>query len=294
MTFGNKRVLVTGATGLIGKELALPLKQAGFDIYAITIDENNPDNGVHWLKGNLFDRAFVQKCMEEVKPAYLLNMAWATTGDYLKSNINYSFLSAGINLIQEFAKNGGKRAVFAGTCFEYLFKDSPLKETDALDVNKTIYTFCKNHLHEVAERFCRDNGISFGYGRIFYVYGRNEDKTRLTGMIIDKLSRDEEVIIKSGALKKDYIYAKDIAGAFTALLDSDVEGSVNICTSKAISIHDYALTLAKKLGKENLVQFKDEPSNQPPVIVGDNSRLTKDVGYQLQYDLQSAIQEILE
>ena len=143
MTFGNKRVLVTGATGLIGKELALPLKQAGFDIYAITIDENNPDNGVHWLKGNLFDRAFVQKCMEEVKPAYLLNMAWATTGDYLKSNINYSFLSAGINLIQEFAKNGGKRAVFAGTCFEYLFKDSPLKETDALDVNKTIYTFCK-------------------------------------------------------------------------------------------------------------------------------------------------------
>lgn len=294
MNYGNKRVLVTGATGLIGRELVLPLEQSGFDVYAITIDENNPDNGVHWLKGNLFDESFVKKCMEDVKPEYLLNMAWATTGDYLKANINYSFLSAGINLIQAFAKNGGKRAVYAGTCFEYKFKEAPLKETDPLDPNKTIYTFCKDHLHQLAERFCKDNGISFGYGRIFYVYGRNEDKTRLTGMIIDKLSKDEEVLIKSGSLKKDYIYTKDIAGAFSALLDSQVEGTVNICTGKAISIHDYALTIAQKLSKKILVQFKDEPSNQPPIIVGDNSRLTKEVGYQLQYDLESALEEILK
>ena len=241
----SKKVLVTGATGLIGKELIKPLKDAGFDIYGITIDENNPDNCVNWIKGNLFDDDFLKSTFEKIKPEYLLNMAWCTTGDYLKSDLNYQFLNAGINLLKNFRDNGGKRAVFAGTCFEYKFKNQPLKENDELESEKTVYTFCKNKLHEIAQYFCEQNDISFGWGRIFYVYGRGEDKTRLTGMVIDKLSKDEEVIIKSGSLLKDYIYSKDIAGAFVKFLDSDVEGNVNICTGKSVSIRDFVLVISE-------------------------------------------------
>lgn len=288
-----KKLLLTGGTGLIGKELFAPLKEIGFDVYCITIDDNNPNCGIHWIKGNLFDENFIQKTMESVKPEYLLNMAWATTGDYLKSDINYKFLDAGINLIKYFAKNGGKRAVYAGTCFEYKFKDTPLKESDELDAEKTLYTSTKNKLRKTVELFSKENGISFGWGRIFYVYGRGEDKTRLTGMIVDKIKNNEEVIIKSGPLKKDYIYAKDIAGAFAKFLDSDIRGVVNICTGKAITIHDYAIEFGKKLNKENLIIFKDEPSNQPPIIVGDNSRLVNEVGYKIKYDLSDAIDDIL-
>lgn len=288
-----KKIIVTGATGLIGKELIKPLQNLGFDIYAITIDENSPDNGVHWLKGSLFDEKFIRECMEQVKPEYLLNMAWATTGDYLKSDINYSFLNAGINLLKYFKDNGGKRVVYAGTCFEYKFKDEPLKETDELDADKTVYTYCKNKLHEIAEYFCKMHDISFGYGRIFYVYGRNEDKTRLTGMVIDKLSKGEEVIIKSGKLIKDYMYAKDIAGAFSSFVNSSVEGTVNICTGKGISIKDFVLTIAKQLKQEHLVIFKDESFNQPPIIVGDNSKLISEVKYKIKYKLEDAIGEII-
>ena len=289
----SKKVLVTGATGLIGKELAKPLLNAGFEVYAITIDGNNPNNGIHWIKGDLFDEGSIKSIIEEIKPEYLLNMAWCTVGDYLKSDLNYKFLTAGINLLKYFKDNGGKRVVFAGTCFEYKFKDGPLKETDELDADKTVYTFCKNKLHEIAEYFCNMHGISFGYGRIFYVYGRNEDKTRLTGMIIDKLSHNEEVIIKSGSLYKDYIYSKDIAGAFVALLNSDVEGSVNICSGQAISIKDFALEIGRQMGKENLIIFKDEPSNQPSIIVGDNSRLIEEVGYKNEYKLVKGIKEVV-
>ena len=283
MPFCKKKVLVTGATGLIGKELISPLLDAGFEVYAITIDEKNPDNGVNWIKGSLFDSNFIEDTMEYIKPTYLLNMAWVTTGDYLKSDINYKFLNAGVDLLKHFKDNGGKRVVYAGTCFEYAFKDEPLKENDTLDPNKTVYTFCKNKLHEVAEYFCKQCDISFGYGRIFYVYGRNEDKSRLTGMVIDKLANNEEVIIKSGNLIKDYMYAKDIAGAFVKFLDTDVVGTVNICTGKKSSIRDFVLSIATQLKKEHLVKFEDEKSNQPPVIVGDNTRLLKEVGYKIKY-----------
>lgn len=289
----SKKLFVTGATGLIGKELATPLLQAGFEVYALTIDEQNPNNGFHWLKGNLFDHKDIKAAMETVKPHYLLNMAWCTVGDYLTSDLNYNFLTAGIHLLKQFKDNGGKRAVFTGTCFEYKFKDTPLYETDEIDADKTTYTFCKNKLHETASYFCTKHNISFAYGRIFYVYGRNENKTRLTGMVLDKLARNEEVIIKSGNLYKDYMYAKDIAGAFSSLVDSSAQGVVNICTGQAITIKDFVLEIARQMGKEHLVIFKDEPSNQPPRIVGDNTRLTKEVGYQMHYNLSQAVQDLL-
>lgn len=288
----DKRILVTGATGLIGKELIKPLKDLGFDIYAITIDETNPNNGVNWIKGSLFDSDFIKTTMETVKPKYLLNMAWATTGDYLKSDINYKFLNAGIELLKHFKDNGGKRVVFAGTCFEYKFKDEPLIETDELEPDKTVYTFCKNKLHEIAEYFCKMYDISFGYGRIFYVYGRNEDKTRLTGMVIDKLKNGQEVIIKSGNLIKDYMYAKDIAVAFVKFIDSDVIGTVNICTGQQISIKEFVLSIAKYLKKEYLVKFVDEKSNQPPIIIGNNTRLLTEINYNIKYSLNNAIEDL--
>lgn len=293
MPCGNKKVLVTGATGLIGKELANPLKEHGFDIYALTIDKDNPNNGIHYIPCNIFNHSEVQRICSEVRAEYLLNMAWCTTGDYLTSKANYAFLGAGINLLNAFAQNGGKRVVITGTCFEYRFKNSPIKESDELDTEKTTYTFCKDILHKTARFYCLSSKISFAYGRIFYVYGRQENKTRLTGMLIDKLSKNEQIIIKNGNLKKDYMYAKDIANAIVCLLDGDTEGPVNICTGEAISIKDFALQIAKKMGKENLLVFKNEISNQPPLILGDNTRLKKEVGYKTKYRLNEAIEDIL-
>lgn len=292
MRSSNKKVLVTGATGLIGRELIAPLLNAGFDVHALTIDEDMPDCGIRWIKGNLFDSRSTEAILQEVKPEYLLNFAWATTGDYLKSNINFDFLAAGLNLLKFFHQNGGRRAIFAGTCFEYEFQDVPLKESDAVGP-KTTYGKCKNLLREASELYCANNGISFGWGRIFYVYGRNEHESRLTGALIKKLASNHEFEIKTGGLVKDYIYSKDIAGAFVKFLDSDVEGIVNICTGKGISVADFATALAQKMSKAHLLSIKYESSGQPPFIVGNNTRLTQEVRYEIRYTLDSALEEIL-
>lgn len=288
----DKKVLLTGVTGLIGKEIIEPLKNLGYEISALTIDENNPDNGVNWIKCNLFDEESVKKAFETVKPTHLLNFAWATTGDYLSSDINLEFLKAGINLLKYFKQNGGKRAVYVGTCFEYKFKDEPLKEYD--DVNpQTLYATSKNALREIAESFCKTNQISFGYGRIFYVYGHGENEKRLTAHLIKTLQENKEVTINCGRLIKDYMYTKDIAGGFAAFLDSNVEGIVNMATGKGISLRDYSTYIAKKLGKEKYLIIKEEETNQPEIIVGDNTRLTKEVGYKIKYTFEQAIDEIL-
>jgi len=47
----KKRVLVTGASGLIGKETLAPLKDAGFDVYAVSRQKQSSD--ANWLKNEV-------------------------------------------------------------------------------------------------------------------------------------------------------------------------------------------------------------------------------------------------
>ena len=289
----SKKVFLTGGTGLIGKELWQPLVQAGFEVYALTLDDNMPVvPGITWVKGNLFDEGKMADFFARIRPSYLLNMAWCASGDYQTSNVNFDFVRAGLALLKSFAANGGKRAVFVGTCLEYAPQETPLKETDPL-APSCVYAYCKNALRELAELFCKQNGLEFAYGRIFYVYGKNEHPKRLTASIINRLRAGEKVQINHAQLSKDYLYTKDIAAAFTALLNGEITGCVNICSGRAVSLADFARAIARRLGREDLLDLQQLPTDQPLSIVGDNSRLTQQVHFSPRYTLDSALTEIL-
>ena len=292
MPFCERRVLVTGGTGLIGKEALPALQAADFEVFALTRRDDNPPNGVHWVQADLFDSEKVAHELSAIRPAYLLNLAWCASGDYLTSPLNERFKSAGLDLLKAFHRVGGRRAVFAGTCFEYDFKDTPLKETDATSP-QTPYARCKNDLRIAAQDYAERNGISLGWGRIFYVYGKNEHPSRLTASIVDSLAAARPVTIRTSQLKRDYMYTKDIAGAFAAFLKSDVTGVVNVCTGRAVGLGEFAAAFARAAGKEALLDLRREETSQPPVIVGDCARLNREVGYWARHSLQAAASEIL-
>lgn len=291
--YENNKVFLTGGTGLIGSHVAIALQEQGFDVYCLTVDEIAPKSKIHFIKGNIFDYEEIDYILAKIKPKYLLNFAWCASGDYLFSDLNYKFRDAGMKLLELFKKYGGARAIYVGTCFEYEFKKEPLKEIDKLNP-KTTYAICKKELNDWAMMYAKQNSISFGWGRIFYVYGKNEHPKRLTATIINSLRNGDVVTIKTSQLKKDYMYTKDIANAFVAFLMSSVEGVVNICTGKAISIKEFAIAIAKKIGRLDLLDLQCEETDQPPFIVGDNTRLKLEVGFREQYDLYTAIGEILK
>ena len=212
-----KKVILTGATGLIGQNIITPLKKLGYEIWALTIDEENPDFDINWIKCNIFDEKSLKQAFEQIKPTHLMNFAWITGGDYLSNPMNQNFVLAGMNMLKFFKENGGKRAVFSGTCFEYDFIDKPIKEDNPLNPT-TLYAQCKNELREKAQQYCSNNDLSFGWGRIFYVFGKNEKPGRLTPTIINNFKNGKEVTITCGSLLKDYMYTKDIAGAFANFL----------------------------------------------------------------------------
>lgn len=286
-----KKVILTGGTGLIGTQTIPCLLNAGFKVYVMTMGDEVSTDNVTYIKANLFDKNAVDKMFSDVQPEYLLHYAWLSTGLF-NDNMNFDFLTSSIDMLKSFHKYGGKRVVMAGTYAEYGYHNDTLKETmPAEPIN--IYSQCKDFVHKIAEVYCHNNNISFGWGRIFSAFGKEKDPRRLTSDVINHLSANQEVIIRSGSLIRDYIYTKDIAAAFVKFLDSNVEGVVNICTGKDTSIHDYVMKIAQAMGKENLVVFNEQASPQQVRVVGDSTRLNKEVGFVPQYSIEEAITEIL-
>ena len=72
-----------------------------------------------------------------------------------------------------------------------------------------------------------------------------------------------------------------------------VQGTVNICTGKGVSLAEYAHAVARLMGREDLLDLKTLPTDQPASIVGDNTRLTREVGFTPRYSLEEAFKEIL-
>ena len=288
----TKKIFLTGGTGLIGQETIPFLLKENFEIYALTIGEEQTSSDVKYVKANLFDKNEIDKLLSEIKPEYLLHYAWLSTGLF-NDNSNFDFLTSSIDLLKSFVKYGGRRVVMAGTYAEYGYHNEILKETmPAEPIN--IYSQCKNFVHQIAEAYCKNNDVSFGWGRIFSAFGKEKDPRRLTSDVINHLKADEAVTIRSGSLIRDYIYTKDIAAAFVAFLLSDVTGTVNICTGKETSIHDYVMKIARAMNKENLVVFDEQSSPQQVRVVGDSTRLNKEVGFTPKYTIDEAIKEILE
>lgn len=287
----KKKVFLTGGTGLIGKETIPFFDKNKFDIYVLTRRPIICDNGIHYVEANLFNKEEIDKILGAIKPEYLLHFAWLSTGLF-NDNSNFDFLTASIDLLKSFVKYGGKRVVMAGTYAEYGYHNETLKESmNAEPIN--IYSQCKNFVHQISESYCKNNDVSFGWGRIFSAFGKETDSRRLTSDVINHLSIDEPVTIRSGSLIRDYIYTKDIAEAFIKFLDSNVEGVVNICSGKGTSIHDYVMNIAKIMNKENLVIFNEQASPQQVRVVGDSTRLNKEVGFIPEYSMEDALKEVL-
>ncbi|KLI43415.1 NAD-dependent epimerase [Brachyspira hyodysenteriae] len=270
-----KKVIVTGINGLIGQYISKPLEELGFEVFGIGTKSIKKSN---YCSMDLNDHIKLENIFKEIKPEYLIHLAWDTKKGYLESETNFDLLYSSIKMLKYFKENGGKKTVFVGTCFEYKFKDTPLKENDDLNPT-TIYAKTKNYLREMSELYSIKNNIDFCWGRVFYTYGDNENPNRLFPHIINSLKEDKKVSINYSQLKKDYIFAGDIAKSIALIIDSNVNGIINLCTSNTISLEEIALTIAKKFNKINLLELKKLNTEEPKIIVGDNSRLVNEIGF---------------
>src|SRR6187549_2510504 len=113
-------VLVTGATGFVGRHCLQLLQQRPFAVHAVRHTQSAAAGPVTWHQADLMDPAQVSRVVRDVQPSHLLHLAWtAKPGVFWESDDNLAWVQASIHLVREFVACGGRRLVAAGTCAEY-------------------------------------------------------------------------------------------------------------------------------------------------------------------------------
>jgi len=288
-----KTVLLTGANGFIGKNAQKFLKSAGYETHCTSsLDIMSTESA--WHKIDLLDNNAVKEFVKNLKPDYLLHLAWDTIpSKYLTNPLNLDWVSATLSLSRAFYENGGKRAVFAGTCFEYNLGEGVLSESSEC-LPQSLYGWCKLALSSVISKFCEEQNLSFAWGRIFYLYGPYENDTRVIPYVINSLLSGKEALCSQAVARKDYLYTEDVAAALIHLLNIEQHGIFNIGSGNALPLRELLCLAARLTGRPDLLKLGALPSaNEIPVIEADVSKLAQ-TGFLPRYSLEVGLSKTVE
>jgi len=294
-----KKVLLTGANGFIGRHTIPFLTKLGYEVHAICYPDNSDlseGKNIFLHRCNLLNMEEQKQLLIEVKPTHLLHFAWyAVPGKYWTSLENLRWVQASMELLINFVENGGKRAVFAGTCAEYDWDYGYCIEGITPIRPQTLYGTCKNSLREIMVQFSKQTGVSSAWGRIFYLYGPFEEQSRFIPSVINSLLLNKPANCSHGRQIRDFLYVEDVASAFVALLQSEVQGAVNIASGIPISLKEVVSKIGEKLKRKDLIRLGTitVSSSEPPLLVADVRRLAKEVGWQPKYDLDRGLEQTI-
>src|SRR4051812_47811062 len=107
------KILLTGGTGFIGKQVALLLRQKSHDIKILG---RSVDSNIQTDLTEISDKA--KNTILEFKPDACIHLAWQGIPDYSFETCRLNF-DASVNLFQILTKSGCKKIVSAGSCWEY-------------------------------------------------------------------------------------------------------------------------------------------------------------------------------
>jgi len=233
----NSKVLVTGASGFIGRNISNRLHEIGALVYGISRIEKAKNDNIKWYKGDLSDLTFIESVFEEIKPDFVIHLASHVLGardiEYVLSTFNSNLVTT-VNILNAVQKFSCKRLILAGS-FEEGNSDEKFK------IPSSPYAAAKIAATNYARMFHKLYETPVCIASLYMVYGPGQiDLTKLIPYTILKTSKGEVPELTSGVRMIDWIYVDDVVdGLLHMLIAKDIDGeTIDVGSGKSISIKD--------------------------------------------------------
>jgi nucleoside-diphosphate-sugar epimerase len=231
-----KKILITGSTGFIGKSLINFFLSKKYKVFALT-RKNLKNPKINYIKSNLFNHLQIEQIIKKIEPNYLIHLAWeANPKKFLNSKDNFKWLHSSLNLYYNFCKYGGKRALLVGSCAEYDFNKKILKENFIKKINHTRYSICKETFLYQAEKISKKFNSQFIWCRLFWIYGKNQQRGKLITDLIYSARNNKMIKIKNPGFMVNLLNVYDVSMAIFKVFESKITGIVNIADSKNLKV----------------------------------------------------------
>ncbi|MCR5626593.1 MAG: NAD-dependent epimerase/dehydratase family protein [Lachnospiraceae bacterium] len=263
------KILITGAAGFIGSQLAYRLWKDGESVVLVDnfsygsednliFDEHDFREEIHHK--DIRDLDFMDSLFEKEKFDYVYHIAGITP---LPDCQNHPVDAVDVNvrgtviILDLIRKYGVKKMVFASTSAVYENnKDFPSVETHvekpSLFYPSTKYT---------AEQYCKAYWDAYHIPivclRFANVFGPHIDCLRtqppVMGYIIREFMKGNAPVLHSdGEQKRDFIFVDDLIDLAILVLQSEEYDTVNVSTQTTVTINEITRIIAEKLGTTDI------------------------------------------
>ena len=278
-------VLLTGATGFVGRAVLAELVSQGIPVHAVArraAGLNLP--GVRWHLADLLDPEARGQLVSDAPAPRMIHCAWYVEhGAFWASAMNAAWLEASDDLARRFLASGGRRIVALGTCAEYARlaegDGEPWPETRHI-APTSPYGQAKAALHDrLAARCAAIPGASLIWARLFHIYGPGEPAARLVPSLIAALRAGQPAQVRAERLVRDFVSTAHLARCLVGLLDSAADGAVNLGSGTPLALGTLAAIVARLVGRSDLLRLSHTPpEGEPPVMIPDLTRLAAVLG----------------
>ena len=267
------KVLLTGATGFVGRYVAEELDRQGIEFLSL---QRSLVSDARAIQMDLLSSLELESLFQKFKPTHLIHVAWyAEHGKYWDSELNLQWLLATKRLVEAFCSSGGQHIVITGTCAEYDWSHGYCVEDVTPLKPKSLYGICKDTTRRVVELVVEKHGVSMSWARVFFPYGPGEASQRLIPSLFNAFKGEVFPFGVNASSYRDLLHVEDVARAVLACAQSKFVGSVNICSGRPVQISEIVVAVARINNCDPEVILKIAPKNQDTnnFLVGENKKL---------------------
>ena len=289
--------LITGAGGLIGKNLSTKMRKQGYSI--LDVDSSAVD---------LTDQHSALEFLKHAKPRMIIHLAAKVGGIRANMNNKFDFINANLlintNLVNAAIKSNVQKIYAAGTGCAYptrlegsllraeLFLDGLPEPTNA------AHAFAKrvllNHLEAA-----RESGVmDYCYFIPANIYGAHDNFNLTESHVVPGLmhrlylSKNQEEtefqVWGDGTAKRDFLHIEDCCEAIITCLENDYSGRLNIASGKQVSIRQLAFELRNLICPDIHLNFGEPSENGQSTRVMCTKKISK-LGWSPKVDLTQGL-----
>lgn len=287
------RMLVTGCAGFIGYHLTRRLLDDGHEVVGV-------DNFVSGSRANVAalaqqpDFTFIEQDITvpfefDGRCERVYDMACpASPVDFgPRSLAILTTCARGVAILLEIARVKGARLLHASTSEVYGDpREHPQKESYWGNVNpvgpRSCYDEGKRYAEALCTAYAATHGVPVRLPRIFNTYGPHmrRDDGRMLPTFIDQALRGEPLTVHGdGSQTRSFCYVSDLVDGLVRLMESDVDGPLNLGNPDEITVRAAAEEVIKLTGSRSRIEQTPRPQDDPTVRQPDIARARAELGW---------------
>ncbi len=294
----TQRILITGASGYIGRHLIYLLNQENVEIRAFARSPKPAGlAGIEWQQGDIRHLARVQEAMQGCTS--MVHLACLPLGPSFQNPLNDFQVNVlgTLNVLSAAQAAGVRQVIYTSTAQVYGFTERLPMAEDHLPQPASPYAaskLCGEHLCTI---FARCYGLNTMILRLFNVYGLALDgsvRNTVESLFLRRVRQGLPPIIKGDPTQgRDFIHASDVIRAIRLALDKVGEGTViNIGTGQMTTLIELAELVIKLVGAK-LKPVVESQAGQPLRFQADVRRAKERLGFQVEITLASGLGQMI-